>query len=874
MKNLIYTIIGVMSLITLCVSTFAEDLLDETCGLPEESLSGESYAYNYPYYPTDATLKALVVFVKFTDDNYDNPPHTNLWPSTLNTLPTWAPSIISPTVEPKYSDPSISGYFDEMSMDELQITGDVYPQLYIPLNDENYYYTPTRHIGYLVEEILTQIDVNVNYANYDNLSPNGYSPDGVVDMIFICFRFWKDPVSLDIYHDRCAGICGLTGEKKEFSSGKKYLTLDGKKIYAYIPDRTNLASGTLQHNILCPHNIGLICHEYGHWLFGRVHYDKIGRWGLMDGSGPGPMCAFERAKLGWIIPTLINSNQSNVCLSDAITTGDSKKVEIFPVSTHYFLCENRQRLSYYEKDWLEYNGGPSRIKGPGLLITQIDDSIIDVECADKKWDWQKSGSNYVYPFVALNPNPFSGYDEMELRNVQTTSGRKSHPDFLGDAEDPYNLETYKMFSPWSNPNSNTSGNNYSAKAIILKNKIFNNRYADFYTTLINHTFTASEEATAFNSQRKLCRTSDGRVHMVFESEGEIFYRCTMTDGTTWETSNQLSRGNYNNKYPSIVATSTKKFVVWQRYNGSTYDIYFTKNTGSGWSTNPSTISILSGLTSSINPLPVITYKTISGGYRLLVCAKGKKGDPDGILFQYSDNEGGTWQPSSGYKVTGTTSSHKNPSLSMGPTTPNAYVYLTYDDGSTVYFNTYNTSWGSVENVSGGSACTNNKYSGVELDGYSGKNVVWQAYSTPLEANVIVHRRKTSSWSSFNIFHGDWDECYRPSVTGHALSKRSVVWYDNYNDIYKAYYNGSTWSQSVAANDGRHPNLSAGTTTAKYVWTSGSSSPYEIKLNTEALLKTTGEMDLVYHRAAVLQDTLYSSLLWIELGEMVIKTSSA
>ena len=232
MKNifLLLMIFSVSLGILFEVPTFCQEISGEICGLPEESLiSKGTTAYSWPYYPKDATLKALVIFVKFRDDNVDIPPHTDLWPHDLAGLPSWTPNIISSSVLPSYSNPSISGYFDEMSMGQFQLIGDVYPQLYVPPNDQSYYYTSNgRHIGYLVEEILTAIDPNVNFANYDNLSPNGYSADGVVDMIFICFRFF-DTVNLGIYSKKCSGICGLTGNKQEFSGGKKYITLDGKK---------------------------------------------------------------------------------------------------------------------------------------------------------------------------------------------------------------------------------------------------------------------------------------------------------------------------------------------------------------------------------------------------------------------------------------------------------------------------------------------------------------------------------------------------------------------------------------------------------------------------------------------------------------------
>ncbi|MFZ5519434.1 MAG: C25 family cysteine peptidase [Candidatus Zhuqueibacterota bacterium] len=376
------------------------------------------------------------------------------------------------------------------------------------------------------------------------------------------------------------------------------------------------------------------------------------------------------------------------------------------------------------------------------------------------------------------------------------------------------------------------------------------------------------EATAYNNSRKLLRDANGRYHLVYESNGEIFYQYSV-NGNGWIGGFRLSTGNGNNKYASVTGTSSKQFVVWQRYTGYSgglhrYDTYFAKNTGTGWYT--STIANLSnlGFSTPTNSLPVITYKNVSGVNRLIVCAKTSSA----IKYVTSDNDGSTW--SSAANVPSTSSSHANPSLSMGPTTPASTIYVSYDNGSNVYYNNYTTAWGSAVNVSNGCGTSTNRYSSVEVDGSSGKNFVWQGYSNPVELWVIMHRRNSEAFQMFYPYGGEGS--YRPSITGHASNKRSIVCYDDLNQIRRAYFNGSSWSETVAATNGVHPGLSAGTTAAKYVWTSGTVSPYEIKISTEQLSKSNFE-NIVYHRASVLQDTANSSLLWVELGEIKLVTGT-
>ncbi len=211
---------------------------------------------------------------------------------------------------------------------------------------------------------------------------------------------------------------------------------------------------------------------------------------------------------------------------------------------------------------------------------------------------------------------------------------------------------------------------------------------------------------------------------------------------------------------------------------------------------------------------------------------------------------------------------------MRPATPATSV-LVYDDGSAIYYrNRYTSSWSGAVNVSSGSGTTDNCYPSVEMDGNYSRNVAWQGFSLPLQTQVIVHRRGTGSFSIFDLN----STLYNPSITGHDNDKRSIVFYKTYNSIYRAHYNGSSWSLSFIASQGKYPNISTGSATAKYVWTDVSDSPYEIKLSNEqlpsgGLLKmadATAENpveNLIHHRSAILQDSVSSTLLWVEFGEL-------
>ncbi|MGQ9853666.1 MAG: hypothetical protein ACUVTG_09730 [Candidatus Oleimicrobiaceae bacterium] len=295
-------------------------------------------------------------------------------------------------------------------------------------------------------------------------------------------------------------------------------------------------------------------------------------------------------------------------------------------------------------------------------------------------------------------------------------------------------------------------------------------------------------------------------------------------------------------------------------------------------------------------MPVVTYQAQGGNYRVLVCVSGISGNNTGIPYQYSDspNEGSSWYPSAYYYLPSTNPTHKNPSLSMGPNSPAGTVYLTYDDGSSVHMNSYSTGWASPEDVSSGSGCTESKYASVELDGYFGKDVAWEAKKSSNSKYVIVHKRRTTSWEPVTYFEpsSSATRYRRPSITGHLGKARSIVWHDEGGMLYRAStVNGLSWSVVVVGDTWlQHPNLSAGRVDlAKYVFTGGSASPYVVHLSGETLppsgglgkgLLASGEGEdgvrtlscaQRYHRAAIVAHTRGSGLLWVQWGEVVAKT---
>ncbi|PIW70483.1 MAG: hypothetical protein COW08_01555, partial [Ignavibacteriales bacterium CG12_big_fil_rev_8_21_14_0_65_30_8] len=440
-------------------SIFAQQY-DTICASTDTTSSPTSF-------PHTGTFKMLIVLCNFSDDTFEQSPDTDLWPAALNSMPSWGPSLLSTTVQTSYQNPSLSGYFKEMSNGSFDVIGDVV--YYQPDSAQNYYYlSKGRGIGYLTEEILNGIDPYVNFADYDN------NNDGKVDMIQICFRF-ANTASLDSLGSY-QGIAGLAGAQDKFESGYS-LTKDGKTISAY----RKYGSGTFQSGVISPEGaLGVMPHEFGHYLMPYLpHTDGIGYHGLMDGYGSGVMSSYERSQLDWSNTIIVNSNQANVTITDAISTSKVWEIHI-PNSSHYFLIDNHQRVSYYENTLKKYNGGPLVSPGTGLLITHIfSNSFIGIESAYGKWDWKKSSALYIYPFEKDIPNKNYGKTKLDLRKVVITTGDTvNHPDYLGSNEDYFNFGYNQLFSPWSNPSTYPDLSNIGVE--LISKDLSNNIIVNFY----------------------------------------------------------------------------------------------------------------------------------------------------------------------------------------------------------------------------------------------------------------------------------------------------------------------------------------------------------------------------------------------------------
>jgi len=216
----------------------------------------------------------------------------------------------------------------------------------------------------LVRETVDAAEAaGVNFSEYDN------DGNGEVDVVMIIHSGQGQEAS---------------GEGDDIWSHKWQLFDQSVTYDGVLVDKYMIQPETLQeyNGDVIITNIGVICHEFGHALglpdlYGNVDADDntiplvpgIGKWGIMAsgswnnfGRTPSQMCAWSKAQLGWVTPTLITSTQSISNMSTIDVSTDCYRLNT-PNGNEYFLISARQQ-----------SGWDTYIPGEGMAIWHIDDT--------------------------------------------------------------------------------------------------------------------------------------------------------------------------------------------------------------------------------------------------------------------------------------------------------------------------------------------------------------------------------------------------------------------------------------------------------------------------------------------------------------------
>ncbi len=409
-----------------------------------------------------------------------------------------------------------------------------------------------------------------------------------------------------------------------------------------------------------------------------------------------------------------------------------------------------------------------------------------------------------------------------------------------------------------------------------------NAYQALLLTLAQMNKSTLAVATSGNNQRKLYRESSGTLHEVFESGNEVFYRQCSAGTQNWGITSRLSPGSGGSNAPCITMAGASILVIYQRLTGSSYSIEVSRSTngGSAWSSLP---SLGSFTCDSPGPMPTISAlgNSVFVGYRTY---------SGGLMWNRSLDGGATWNVAA--TVPGTSASCNSPSSLMYNTywaVPQANLAYATDipTGSPrIYYKWYDFdtgTWGSTIDltsiVPSNFSHHANPCIAVAPNTSGGRDVhtAWDAALDLPPTRVVIHRKNPfrSSGSVYNVL---WDYGWtKPTI---SCVGENLLWMLCQNSasgaIRRRYYDGTSWGAgTTVTGSGRDPQLSVqfggSTASAKYVYTTGSQSPFPVVLGSESLSKTAGTV--VYTRALNVIDSATRASVTMELGVPQIETKS-
>jgi len=371
--------------------------------------------------PVIGNLKALVILVDFSD---------NVATAGSVTDTAYFRNLLFSVNNPGKS---LNDFYQENSYGKVTVTGDVVGWLRMP-QTYAYYVNGLRGLGAypqnaqkLAEDALAAADsAGVDFSLYDN------DNNGLLDGFFV--------VHAGPGYEETGNVNQIHSHKWQISSIQNR---DGVLVSNYTMQPEEQGNGA-------PVNIGVFCHEFGHFYGLPDLYDTDGssqgldKWVLMsagnyaksDGSSPAHFSAWSKIRLGWLTP--VNPLVNVVGASIPQIETDSVVYRLWTngsASNQYFLVENRQKVRF-----------DTYLPGSGLFIYHVDDNVplnsssnnewypghtssghyrLALEQADGLWELEKSSG--LGPFAADNGDPWPGstgktnFDDLSLPSTRDYS---------------------------------------------------------------------------------------------------------------------------------------------------------------------------------------------------------------------------------------------------------------------------------------------------------------------------------------------------------------------------------------------------------------------------------------------------------------------
>lgn len=429
-------------------------------------------------------IRVLVIMAGFEVYDKEDVDGYQVWPIIANDVPNSFPTMVQKTlVNGAYTmnsvfyrelgqfsnnatDKTLSNYYKQMSMGQLNMIGDVYPYYVqvpntviptIPFEANEF----TIATNYVMNQViantnfdLSRYDTRVNFPNYLHNRESTFAnpaPDGLVDYVVVMYRI------ADAYASAYSTLNTIPPASLKIP--------DGQTIIAGMQSGT---SGFIDYGFR-----NIFIHELGHELYGGSHsygvngvvtnkFSATKGYSMMNHDfGPSCANAYERYKLGWADNSTTNYvrfidsplDNGTYQLTDYITTGKSICIKVptkDPAKFQRLWLEYHHKTSIFdERDSYSLNSLNQTIEGTKSgLFAYIEDSQCGLSNSEEH---KLEEGNYLKML-----SPLGAYDVEEIAPRGTWNAWGSIYGYFNKTRDnPLSFSSQQWFRRW--PRTDFSG---------------------------------------------------------------------------------------------------------------------------------------------------------------------------------------------------------------------------------------------------------------------------------------------------------------------------------------------------------------------------------------------------------------------------------
>lgn len=245
--------------------------------------------------------------------------------------------------------------------------------------------------------------------------------------------------------------------------------------------------------------------------------------------------------------------------------------------------------------------------------------------------------------------------------------------------------------------------------------------------------------TSVNSYEPSVAALGSYVYAAWYSDGpgnfEIFFRRSLDNGLTWQSTQRLTNALGNSFCPRVAASGTNVYVVWEDSGPGNYEIYFLRSPDNGvtWQ-SAKRLTNLSG--TSVSPAVAVN------GANVYVVWKDDTPGNYEIYFRKSTDYGATWQAKQ--RLTNYAGNSFDPRVAVS----GANVYVVWEDETSSNFEIYfrqstddGATWQATKRL------TNNAGSSRDVEIATGGADVYVVWEDDSPGHYEIYFRKSADYGA-------------------------------------------------------------------------------------------------------------------------------